>query len=106
MYAIMKDNGRQYKVKTGDRIWLDLKDDTVEGDILEFNDILVYSNDDETTVGTPLVEGVKVVAEVKGMRKAKKLVVMKFRRRKDSRTKRGHRQRYTEVNIKDIVSSV
>lgn len=105
MYAVMKDKGKQYKVKTGDNIWLDLNEDSKEGDLIEFNDILVYSNDDETKVGTPLVPNVKVVAEVKGMKKGKKLVIMKFRRRKDSRTKNGHRQKYTEVNIKEIVST-
>lgn len=103
MYAVIKDNGKQYKVKTGDNIWLDLKEDTKKGDIIEFNDILLYSTENETKIGTPLVPDVKVVAEVKGMKKGKKLVVMKFRRRKDSRTKRGHRQKYTEVNIKEIV---
>ena len=105
MYAVMKDKGKQYKVKTGDNIWLDLNEDSKEGDLIEFNDILVYSNDDETKVGTPLVPNVKVVAEVKGMKKGKKLVIMKFRRRKDSTTKNGHRQKYTEVNIKEIVST-
>ena len=105
MYAVIKDKGKQFKVKTGDNIWLDLKEDSKEGDLIEFNDILLYSNDDETKVGTPLIPNMKVVAEVKGMRKAKKLVIMKFRRRKDSRTKNGHRQRYTEVNIKEIVST-
>ncbi|MGR3177041.1 MAG: 50S ribosomal protein L21 [Candidatus Anammoxibacter sp.] len=105
MYAVMKDKGKQYKVKTGDNIWLDLNEDSKEGDLIEFKDILVYSNDDETKVGTPLVPNVKVVAEVKGMKKGKKLVIMKFRRRKDSRTKNGHRQKYTEVNIKEIVST-
>ncbi|MGR3317064.1 MAG: 50S ribosomal protein L21 [Candidatus Anammoxibacter sp.] len=105
MYAVIKDKGKQYKVKTGDSIWLDLNEDSKEGDLIEFNDILLYSNDDETKVGTPLVSNVKVVAEVKGMKKGKKLVIMKFRRRKDSRTKNGHRQKYTEVNIKEIVST-
>ena len=105
MYAVIKDKGKQYKVKTGDNIWLDLNEDSKEGDLIEFNDILLYSNDDDTKVGTPLVPNVKVVAEVKGMKKGKKLVIMKFRRRKDSRTKNGHRQKYTEVNIKEIVNT-
>lgn len=106
MYAVIKDNGKQYKVKTGDTIWLDLKEETKKGDTIEFNDVLLYSNDNETKVGTPLVTDVKVVAEIKGMKKGKKLVVMKFRRRKNSRTKKGHRQKYTEVNIKEIVTGI
>ena len=106
MYAVIKDNGKQYKVKPGDNIWIDLKEENTKGNTIEFNDILLYSNDSETKVGTPLVSDVKVIGEIKGMRKGKKLVVMKFRRRKDSRTKKGHRQKYTEVNIKEIVETV
>lgn len=106
MYAVFSDNGKQYKVAAGDTIWLDLKDDANVGDTIEFGDVLMLSNDGETRIGTPLLSDVKVTARVNGARKGKKLVVMKFRRRKDSRTKRGHRQRYTEVNIEEIVSTV
>lgn len=100
----MKDNGRQFKVKPGDNIWVDLKKETNVGDSIEFDNILVYSKDDDVRIGKPLVPDVKVVGQVEGNKKSKKLTIMKFRRRKDSRTKNGHRQNYTEISIKDIVN--
>ncbi len=102
MYAVIKDNGKQYKVKPGDNIWVDLKKDTNSGDTIEFDNVLLYSNDDTVEIGKPLVPDIKVLGEIKGEKKGKKMVVMKFRRRKDSRTKKGHRQHYTEVKIKEI----
>ncbi len=104
MYAVIKDNGKQFKVKPGDSIWVDLKKDVNVGDPIEFDKVLVYSGDDDVKVGTPLVPDIKVVGKVEGERKAKKITVMKFRRRKDSRTKKGHRQHYTQVNIQEIVN--
>ena len=64
----------------------------------------MVSKDGKTQIGTPTVENAKVISEVQSNTKGKKLVVMKFRRRKDSRTKRGHRQKYTKVKINEIVS--
>lgn len=105
MYAVIKDSGKQFKVKPGDRIWVDLKPDIADGETIEFNEVLMFSKDGVAEVGAPLLPNVKVVGNVKGIKKAKKVITMKFRRRKDSRTKRGHRQKYTEVNIKEIVHS-
>ncbi len=104
MYAVIRERGKQYKVEPGKSIEIDLKEDAKKGDTLELTDVLMVSKDGETQIGTPTVENAKVISEVQGHTKGKKLVVMKFRRRKDSRTKRGHRQKYTKIKINEIVS--
>ncbi|MHC4138530.1 MAG: 50S ribosomal protein L21 [Planctomycetota bacterium] len=104
MYAVIRERGKQYKVEPGKSIEIDLKENTKKGDTLELTDVLMVSKDGETQIGAPTVENAKVISEVQGHIKGKKLVVMKFRRRKDSRTKQGHRQKYTKIKIKEIVS--
>ena len=104
MYAVIKDGGKQYKVEPGKSVQVDLKENVKKGDTLEFKDVLMVSKEGKTYIGRPTLENAKVISEVQGHVKGKKLVVMKFRRRKDSRTKRGHRQKYTRVKIKEVVS--
>lgn len=103
MYAIIKDRGKQYKVRTGERHLIDLKADVNVGDMLEFQDILVCSQEDgNAVIGTLENKNVKVLAEVEGIKKSKKCMTVKFRRRKESMTRRGHREKYTQIKIKDI----
>jgi len=104
MYAVIREGGKQYKVEPGKSIEIDLKGSVKKGDTVEHTDVLMVSKDGETQIGTPTVENAKVISEVQGHTKGRKLVVMKFRRRKDSRTKRGHRQKYTRIKVKEIVS--
>ncbi len=104
MYAVIRERGKQYKVEPGKSIEIDLKENTKKGDTLELTDVLMVSKDGETQIGVPTVENAKVISEVQGHTKGKKLVVMKFRRRKDSRTKQGHRQKHTKIKIKEIIS--
>lgn len=104
MYAVIKDRGKQYKVEPGEIIRIDLKEDLKKGDTFEFEDVLLVSKEGKTSVGKPTVENAKVISEVQGHVKGKKLIIMKFRRRKDSRTKVGHRQKYTRVKITEVVS--
>jgi large subunit ribosomal protein L21 len=104
MYAVIKEGGKQYKVEPGKSIEIDLKENVKKGDTLELTDVLMVSKEGKTQIGTPTVENAKVISEVQSHIKGKKLVVMKFRRRKDSRTKRGHRQKCTKIKIKEIVS--
>ena len=101
MYAIIDDHGQQYTVREGDVIRIDLKDLT-EKEQVTFDRVLMLRGDDETKVGTPTVAGASVTATVLGMIKDKKIVVRKFKRRKNYRRKQGHRQRYTEVRIDSI----
>jgi len=101
MYAIIDDHGQQYTVREGDVIRIDLKDLT-EKEQVTFDRVLMLRGDDETKVGTPTVSGASVTATVLGEFKDKKIVVRKFKRRKNYRRKQGHRQRYTEVRIDSI----
>ncbi len=101
MYAIIEDQGRQYTVRQGDVVDVDLRDAT-EKESLVFERVLMVRDDSDTRVGTPTLKGARVVATVLGEVKGKKIVVRKFKRRKNYRRKQGHRQRYTRVRIESI----
>ena len=101
MYAIIEDQGRQYTVQQGDVLDVDLRDAT-EKESLVFERVLLVRDDQDTRVGTPTLDGARVVATVLGEVKGKKIVVRKFKRRKNYRRKQGHRQSYTEVRIDAI----
>lgn len=103
MYAIISDSGRQYTVKEGDILCVDYRE-AEKGSKIDFEKVLAVSGDSGLTVGTPTVDGAKVSAEVLGPRLGEKLVVQKFRRRKNSRRKTGHRQMHLEVKIEKISS--
>ncbi|MEP9410944.1 MAG: 50S ribosomal protein L21 [Candidatus Brocadia sp.] len=104
MYAIVKDRGKQYKVRAGEHHLIDLKADAQIGQILEFQDVLVCSNEEgSTTFGTAANKNAKVIAEVEGVKKGIKSMTIKFRRRKESMTRRGHREKYTRIKIKEII---
>lgn len=105
MYAIVVDRGKQYKVQEGDTVQLDLMERET-GDTFDFEKVVLFKKEDEVKVGTPSVDGVTVTAKVvTPVVKGKKIIVYKFRRRKDSRTKNGHRQRFTRVQIEKIAAS-
>lgn len=101
MYAIIKTGGKQYKVSEGDLVRVEKLNAEV-GDKVDFDQVLLVKNDDDLKVGTPNVENAKVEATVKEQAKDKKIVVFKYRRRKASKTKQGHRQPYTLVEINNI----
>jgi large subunit ribosomal protein L21 len=101
MYAIVADSGKQFRVEEGQRLEIDFRD-AKQGDTIQFDKVLAISEDGNTRIGKPTVEGASVIAEVLGISQGQKLVVQKFRRRKNSRRKTGHRQMYTEVKIQKI----
>jgi large subunit ribosomal protein L21 len=101
MYAVIDDQGKQYKVSEGDRIEIDLRD-AAPGDVVEFDKILFCGDEGAPKVGAPYVENAKVTAEVEEEIKAKKVIHFTLRRRKGSRRKVGHRQRYLRVRITGI----
>ena len=104
MYAIIADGGRQYRVESGQVLDIDYRE-AGKGDQIEFpNVLLVGGGDNGVQLGTPRVASAKVTATVTGVKLGPKLVVQKFRRRKNSRRKNGHRQMYTTVKIDDISS--
>lgn len=101
MYAIIETGGKQYKVQEGDVLFIE-KLDVEAGADVEFNQVLAVSNGSELTVGTPVVEGAKVSATVEKNGKAKKIIIYKYKAKKDYRKKQGHRQPYTKVVINKI----
>ncbi|RMG09350.1 MAG: 50S ribosomal protein L21 [Planctomycetota bacterium] len=104
MYAIIRDRGRQYRVVEGETLQLDLLPQAQDGQSIEFNEVLLTSNGEgDVKVGRPTVPGASVSASVVAAEfKGPKIDVVHFRRRKDSMTKKGHRQRFTKVKIDKI----
>jgi large subunit ribosomal protein L21 len=101
MYAVFEDGSRQYRVSEGDRVKVDYREAEV-GSRLEFNRVLLYQSGEDTRIGRPTVEGMRVLGEVVG-HPSTKLYIQHFRRRKNYRRLRGHRQPYTEVQIRSIL---
>jgi large subunit ribosomal protein L21 len=101
MFAVFEDGSHQYRVSEGDVVQVDYRDAAV-GTRLEFNRVLLYSGPDDTRIGQPTVEGARVLAEVVG-HPSTKLYIQHFRRRKNYRRLRGHRQPYTEVQVRYIL---
>lgn len=101
MYAIIEDNGQQYTVRKGELLTIDLKD-AAEAESIVFDRVLAVRTDSELKVGAPTLPGAKVTATVVGETKGPKIVIRKFRRRKNYRRKQGHRQHYTQVRIETI----
>ncbi|PQO31557.1 MULTISPECIES: 50S ribosomal protein L21 [Pirellulaceae] len=104
MYAIIQEDGKQIKVEQGQELRIDFRFEASVGDALTFDQVLLVSGEDGVKIGKPVVDGASVKAEVLGVVQGEKLVVQKFRRRKNSKTKTGHRQVYTKVKISEIVA--
>ena len=102
MYAIIETGGKQYRVQEGDTLFVE-KLDVNEGSTVEFDKVLVLSKEGQLSVGTPAVEGAKVSATVVENGKAKKVIVFKYKAKKDYRKKQGHRQPFTKITIDKIV---
>ena len=102
-YAIVEDGGKQYKVVEGGSIDVDRYQADV-GDQIDMERVLLVTDGEETTVGTPYVEGAKVEATIASHIKGKKIVVFKYKPRVRYRVKQGHRQKYTRLTIDSIVT--
>ncbi len=103
MYAVIVSGGKQYRVSEGDTIKVE-KLAVDEGTAIELDNVLLVANGEDVKVGAPYVEGGKVEVVVKSHGRGKKVKIIKFRRRKHSRSQMGHRQYYTEIEIKSIAS--
>jgi large subunit ribosomal protein L21 len=101
MYAIIADGAHQYKVEEGQMLEIDFRDLNA-GEQITFDRVLAVSSDSGFKLGKPNVEGAKVSAKVVGETKGEKIFVQKFRRRKNSKRRTGHRQKYTKVQIDSI----
>lgn len=100
MYAIIKTGGKQVKVEQGQTIFVE-KLDVQEGDKVTFDQVVLVGGE-STKVGTPFIEGATVEATVEKQGRGKKVVTFKYKRRKDSHRKQGHRQPYTKLTIDAI----
>jgi large subunit ribosomal protein L21 len=101
MYAVFEDGSRQYKVSEGELVKVDFRDIAV-GATVEFSKVLLYSNADDLRIGQPLLEGLRILGEVVE-HPSTKLYIQHFRRRKNYRRLRGHRQHYTRVRVQHIL---
>lgn len=101
MYAIIESCGRQYKVTKGDVVFFE-KLEAEEGKKVTFDNVVLVSDDKKVEVGAPYVKGVKVEGKVVSHGKAKKILVYKYKAKKNYRRTQGHRQPYTKVEITNI----
>lgn len=101
MYAIIETGGKQYKVQEGDTLLVE-KLNASEGDVVTIENVLAVSKEGSLTVGSPLVSGAKVEAKVVEQGKGKKIIIFKYKPKKDFRRKQGHRQPYTKLVIEKI----
>ena len=101
MYAVFRTGGKQYRASEGDRVRVE-RLDAREGDAVEFDQVLLVGDGTEVKLGSPLVEDSSVKGIVTAQARGKKIVVTKFKRRKNYKRIMGHRQHYTEVKITSI----
>ena len=104
MYAIFENGSHQYFAREGDEIVIDRRDAEPGGEI-QFDKVLLVAGADGATIGTPLVPGARVVATIVNQFRDKKIIIQKFRRRKNYRRRKGHRQPYTTIRVTSVVAS-
>lgn len=103
MFAVIKTGGKQYRVVADDLLKVE-KVSGAAGDIVEFNEVLMVGEGDSATIGTPVVDGALVTAEVVEQGRARKVIAFKKRRRQNSRRTIGHRQHLTTIRISEILT--
>jgi len=103
-YAVIKTGGKQYKVKSGEILKIEKLPDSKPESKIEFNEILAYGDDKIIEVGTPIIQGAKVEANLIKNSKNRTILIFKKRRRHNSRRKNGHRQEYSMIKINKIFS--
>ena len=101
-FAVIQTGGKQYKVKASDILKVEKIKDSKPESKIEFNEILAYGDDKNLEIGSPLVKGAKVEAELIKNSKNRSILIFKKRRRQNSRRKNGHRQQYSLIKIKKI----
>lgn len=101
MYAVIAAGGKQHRVEEGEVLRLE-KIEVATGEKVDFDEVLLVADGDDIKIGAPVVKGAKVSAEVLSHGRADKVKIIKFRRRKHSMKRQGHRQWYTEVKITGI----
>ena len=105
MYAIVEINGQQFKAEEGKKLFVNHMKEAEAGKTVEFDKVLLVDIEGSVQVGAPTVSGAKVVCEViNPLVKGEKVIVFKMKRRKDSRKKNGHRQQFTQVEVKSVIA--
>ena len=105
MYAIVEINGQQFKAEAGKKLFVQHIQNAEAGQIVEFEKVLLVDNDGAVKVGTPAVEGAKVVCDVVSpLVKGDKVLVFHKKRRKGYRKLNGHRQQFTEITVKEVIA--
>jgi large subunit ribosomal protein L21 len=105
MYAIVEIQGQQFKAEQGKKLFVHHIKDAEAGKTVEFEKVLLVDADGAVKVGAPTVDGAKVVCEVVNpLVKGDKVIVFKMKRRKDSRSRNGHREQFTELEIKSVIA--
>ncbi len=102
MYAIIKDGTRQYQVSQGTMVKTE-KRNNAPGSEIQFDNVLLLADGKDIKIGTPLIKGAKAIGKIIEHGKQKKVILVKFQRRKGYRKKQGHRQNYTLVKIEQII---
>ncbi|QCI18921.1 50S ribosomal protein L21 [Buchnera aphidicola] len=105
MYAVFLSGGKQYRVQKNQTIQLE-KINKPTGSIIEFNNILMISNQSQTKIGKPFLNGSKIKAYIENHGRSKKIKIIKFNRRKHYKKQQGHRQYFTKVKIVDIYNHI
>ena len=103
-FAVIQSGGKQYKVKSGEILKIERLPDSKENSKIEFKDILAYGDNKIIEIGTPIIQGAKVEANLLKNSKNRTVLVFKKRRRQNSRRKNGHRQQYSMIRINKIFS--
>jgi large subunit ribosomal protein L21 len=105
VYAIIEDSGQQFKVSEGDVVNVDLRELDEGATTIDFSRVLLVADGEKVKIGTPVVEGAKVVGTIeKALFAGEKVRIFKYKRRKGYRLSKGHRQKYTQVRITKIVA--
>ena len=104
MYAVIKTGGKQHRVVEGETLKVE-KIEVATGDTIQFDEVLLVAAGDDINIGTPYVSGAAVKAEIIAHGRGEKVRIIKFRRRKHSMTRQGHRQWFTEIKITEILAA-
>ena len=102
MYAIIETGGKQYRVQEGDVLRVE-KLEIADGETIKFDKVLLVAEEGKLNVGKPYVDGAVVEAVVEKQGKAKKIIIFKYKAKKDYRKKQGHRQPFTQLKIEKII---
>ncbi len=104
VYAIIEDGGKQYKVAQGETVCVEVRDLSEGQSEITFDSVIFYQDGEKTLIGQPRLAGAQVKAKINGVAPGPKLYPMHFKRRKNSRSRTGHRQKYLEVEVTEILA--